>query len=171
MNPIQLGQITNGYLYLDDNKLTGRVKEFKIGEIGYKMVSHETLGQIGVLELPSRAVDALKATLELQYPDLELDARLKNPTKACKFTLNSYLDIFGAEGLDEDKQGRLISTVTTLPAKKGDTSFKLGEAATTSYDLSITSLVQKFSGSSTPIFEYDLFAGIHRINGKDVWPQ
>lgn len=82
MNPIQLGQITNGYLYLDDNKLTGRVKEFKIGEIGYKMVSHETLGQIGVLELPSRAVDALKATLELQYPDLELDARLKNPTKA-----------------------------------------------------------------------------------------
>lgn len=171
MNPIQLGHITNSYLYLDDNQLTGRVKEFKLGEIGYKMVSHEALGQIGVAELPSRAMNALKATLDLHYPDLELDARLKNPTKACKFTLNSYLDIFEAEGLDENKTGRFISTITTFPAKKGETSFKVGEAASTSYELQVVALVQKFSNSSIPIFEYDLFNGIHRINGKDVWPQ
>ncbi len=171
MKSIQLGHITNGYLYLDDNRLTGRVKEFKLGEISYKMVSHETLGQIGVLDLPSRAVDGLKATIDLQYPDLELDARLKNPTKACTFTLHSYLDIFETKGLDDDKSGRLVSVVTTLPSKKGETTFKLGEAATTNYELSIIGLVQKFSDSSTPIFEYDLFSGIHRINGKDVWPQ
>ncbi|UXN07513.1 phage major tail tube protein [Bartonella sp. HY761] len=171
MKPIQLGHITNSDVYLEDNRLTGRVKEFKVGEISYKMVSHETLGQIAVAELPSRAMDPLKATLELQYPELELDARLKNPVKACRFMVHSYLDLFGGEGLDEEASGRLITTVTTLPAKKGETSFKLGEATANTYELSVIAMVQKFSRESTPLFEFDLFNGVHRIQGKNVWPQ
>lgn len=171
MSPIQLGQVTNADIYFEGNRMIGRIRDFNIGEIGYRMVTHEALGMIGVLDLPSRATEALKATINLEYPAPELDTRLRNPVRACQFFLHGYLDIFGPDGLDDAQSTKLISAIKCLPAKKGEQAHKLGDAGQTTYEVSVISLIQKMANSSTPIFEYDLFNGIHRVLGKDVWPQ
>jgi len=167
--PISLGQITNADIYLDDQRLVGRVKEFNIGDIANTMVEHASLGMIGKISLPSRAMEALTATLTLEYYEPDLVAALENPTKACRFFLHSYLDKFDAQGL-AGASGKLVTAVTVLPSKKTGRSHKLGENAEQGFELSITAITEKLSTQSAPLLEYDIFNGIYRINGKDVWP-
>jgi len=170
MKPVSLGHITNADIYLDDNRMVGRVREFTIGDMGYTMVEHEALGMIGKISLPSRAMDALTATVTLEYYEPELVAALFNPVKTCRFFLHSWLDRFDAEGLAADEGGKLVTMVRTLPGKKNARSHKLGENAEQGFELGIAAMTEKLSTRNTPLFEYDLFAGIHKVMGEDVWP-
>ncbi|KAA6404491.1 phage major tail tube protein [Candidatus Tokpelaia sp.] len=167
--PISLGHITNADIYLDDQRMVGRVKEFNVGEMAYKMVTHEALGMIGVIDLPSRAMDSLKATINFEYYEPELIAALYNPTKTCRFFLHAYLDKFDTDGLSSTS-GRLVTMVKTYPSKQGERGHKLGENSEQSFEVTIAAMTQKLSTQNVPLFEYDLFAGIHKVNGKDVWP-
>lgn len=170
MQPIQLGHITNADVYMDAARLVGRIKEFEIPEVGHKMVEHEALGSIGVLELPSRALEALKAKIVFSYLDVEVERRVLNPTRVIKWQLHSHVDVFGAAGRDAERSHKLISSVGLMFSKSGGLSHTLGEAVNRELEASVTVLIQKTTNSDVPVFEYDLFAGIYRVNGEDVWP-
>lgn len=170
MDPIRIGHISNADVYMDDNRLIGRVKEFEIPEISYKMISHEALGMIAVLELPSRAVEALKGKITFDYVDHDAERLHLNPTVTRRWQLHSYIDIWRAGGLDRDKSHKLITTLGALPAKSGALGHTLGEAVNREVEISIPYLVHKISTSDVPLLELDVFAGIHRINGENVWP-
>lgn len=170
MDRIKLGHITQADVYLDGNHIVGRVKEFDIPEFGHKMVTHESLGQIGILDLPSRAVDALKANITFEYADYELDVLFMNPTRANKIQLHSYVDVFGPDGLDRERSHKIITNLTAYFSKSDAMNLKLGESANRKIEATISSFVQKLSTRSVPIIEYDLFNSIYRINGENVWP-
>lgn len=171
MDPIKVGHITNADLYLGTMRLIGRTKEFEIPEFSHKMVTHEALGMIGVLELPSRAVDALKAKVVFEYLDHDVERQVLNPTLTHRWQLHSYVDVFGADGLDRQKSHKLISNVSLMFGKSNGLSHKLGEMIEREIECSVTAFTQKVTSSDVPIIEYDVFAGIYRINGQDVWPQ
>lgn len=169
-DPVKLGHITQADVYLDGNKIVGRVKEAQFPEFSHKMVTHESLGQIGVLDLPSRAVEALKMPITFEYIDWELDRLIMNPTRANKLQFHAYVDIFGPDGLDTARSHKIVTSVTVFFAKSNAVSLKLGESANREIETTVTSMVQKVSTLSTPILEYDLFNSIYRINGRNVWP-
>jgi len=169
-DPIRVGHITQADVYINGNRFIGRVKEFEIPEFGHKMVTHEALGMIGILELPSRAVEALKGKIIFDYIDYEADQMVLNPTKVHYWQLHSYVDVFDAGGLNADKSHRRIVTVGVMFAKSNGLSIKLGENVERELEVSVVSLIDKVSIVATPLLEYDVFNGIYRINGVSVWP-
>lgn len=170
MDPIKIGHISNADIYLNNNSLVGRVKEFDPGDLSIKMISHEALGMIGVLELPSRSHDAIKAKITFDFLDHELERQMLNPTKLHRLALHSYVDVFGSEGLDRAKSHRLVSTLGFFFASRSGMGHTLGEMVNHEHEISVPMITQKISTEETPIIEYDIFAGIHRVNGENVWP-
>lgn len=168
---IEFGHITNADIYLEGNKLVGRLKNFDIPEHGYKMVEHESLGSIGVLALPSRAMEALTANVTFEYLDHTVERQVLNPTRVVRWQLHSHVDVFGPEGLDRSLSHKLITSVSVMLSKSNALGHALGEAVNRELEVSVTAMVQKVTSSDVPVFEYDIFNNIHRVNGEDVWPE
>lgn len=169
-DPIRVGHVTQADIYVNGNRLIGRVKEFEIPEFGHKMVSHEALGMIGILDLPSRAVEALKGKIVFDYLDYEADMMMLNPTKVHSWQLHSYVDVFGPGGLDTVRSHKRILTVGVMFAKSNGLSIKLGENVERELEVTVPSLIDRVTSLSNPLLEYDAFNGIYRINGENVWP-
>jgi Phage tail tube protein FII len=169
-DPIRVGHITQADVYIDGNRFIGRVKEFEIPEFGHKMVSHEALGMIGILELPSRAVEALKGKIVFDYVDYEADQLILNPTKVLYWQLHAFVDVFDAAGVNTGKSHKRILTVGVMFSKSNALSLKLGENAERELEVSVVSLIDKVSTVAIPLLEYDAFNRIYNINGVPVWP-
>ena len=60
--PVQTGSTTNADILINGVDLAGRVMELDLGDFGYEEVEHTTLGMIGIIKLPSRAVSAIEGT-------------------------------------------------------------------------------------------------------------
>lgn len=170
MDPIRIGHISNADVYMDNNRLIGRIKEFEVAEISHKMVSHEALGMIGVLELPSRALEALTAKITYDFVDHEVERLVLNPTVTRRWQLHSYVDVWNADGLNRDQSHKLITSLGILPAKSGTLGHTLGEMVNRETEVRVVSMVSKVTINETPILEYDGFAQIYRVNGQNVWP-
>lgn len=170
MDPIRIGHISNADVYMDNNRLIGRVREFEVPEISHKMISHETLGMIAVLELPSRVLEALTGKITFDFLDHEVERQTLNPTVTRRWQLHSYVDIWSADGLNREQSHKLITSLGVLPAKSGVLGHTLGEMVNRETEIRVVSLVQKVSTASEPIVEIDAFAQIYRINGANVWP-
>ncbi len=167
---LQHAQITDAHVYMEDNSLAGICKEFSIPEIEVSQIEHETLGSIGVMKLPSRSLASLEGSLTVSHPDPAFLAIVSNPRKAARFQLHSKLDAFHAMGLDEENSTTIVTHVTALFHKSAFPAAKKGEAGEYTAEFSVTRLMQREYRSQTPIVEIDLFAGIHKVNGQDVWP-
>ncbi|MFG1409512.1 phage major tail tube protein [Xanthobacter sp. VTT E-85241] len=170
MDPIRIGHITNSDVYMDNNRLIGRVKEFELPEFSYKLISHEALGQIAILELPSRALEAPKGKITFDFVDHEVERLALNPTVVRRWQLHSYVDIWGADGLDRAKSHKLITSLGLLPTKSGALAHTLGEAVNREMEITVPYITQVISTEDVPLLELDVFAGIYRINGENVWP-
>lgn len=166
----KIGQITNADIYLGDANVRGRVAEFDPGEIGHQDVEHDTLGMIGVLKLPGRPLQAIEGKISFKWLDEEIERQLLNPTKFPKIQLHSYVDVFDEDGLNAEKSHTLVTHIGFSSLKRGGMSAKLGDPMGTEYDISIHNFVQKVYGAATPIIEFDVFNGIYKVNGEDVWP-
>ncbi|MDR6952678.1 phage tail tube protein FII [Ancylobacter sp. 3268] len=170
MDPIKVGHITNADVYMENNRLTGRVKEFDQGDFEVTTVDHETLGMIGVISLPSRSVAAIKGKISFAWLDHEMARIAMNPTRLVRFSLHSYVDVFGSSGLDTAASHRLVTTMGVHFTKLSGNAHTLGEAVGHEMEISIVSIVQRVSTSEIPLLEYDPFAGVYQINGEPVWP-
>ena len=168
--PVQTGSTTNADILINGVDLAGRVMELDLGDFGYEEVEHTTLGMIGIIKLPSRAVSAIEGTIKFEYLDPELKRQLQNPTITHKLQLHQYVDVSGSDGLDVNASHVLVQHVgfRVLTTKKGTS--KLGEAVEMEQSISILSFTEKVYGEETPILEYDVFNRIHKVNGEDVWP-
>lgn len=167
---VQTGSITNADVLLNGVDIAGRVMELDLGEFGYTEVEHKALGMIGVLKLPSRAVEAIEANIKYEFLDPSLKREILNPTKTHRLQLHQYVDVSGPDGLDIEASHTLVHHVgfRTMKTKKG--ASKLGENLEMENTISVTSLVTKVYGEEVPILEYDIFNKIHKINDEDVYP-
>ncbi len=164
-----IGQITNADVYINEVDVAGRVAELDMGEIAHQEVKHETLGMIGVMNLPGRPVQEIGAKISFEWLDDAVMRDIINPTKRSKLQLHSFVDVFDSDGLNLDKSHILVTHIGFLMMKTGDLKSKLGDQMGITHDITVASLTQKVYGESTPVIEFDVFAQIYKINGENVW--
>jgi len=169
MSAVRIGQITQSDVYLDGNIQVGRFKDFQIPDLEWMEIKHETLGQVAVLSLPGRPLQALKGKLTIEFLDADLQPRLLNPTVFLPFALHSYVDVFGAQGVDSTSSYRVVTQVTMAIRKTSGKAFKLGDNFEGEAEYSATRFIQGIPGK-TPWTEIDVINQVNRVNGADVWP-
>lgn len=167
---LRYGQVTDAPVYLEDKELLGICNEFNIPELESGTVEHDTLGAVGVLMLPRRGLNGLTGSIKLQFPEPEMVAMFSRPNKAAKFQVHQKIDVFDADGLNEEKSETLITHVKALFTKNAFASVKKGEAHEDTAEFTCTAFMQRLTSSDVPLVEVDLFANIYKVNGEDVWP-
>lgn len=168
---LQHGQITDAPVYMGNHSLVGLCEEFDVPEMETKQIEHETLGSVGILVLPARGIQKLQVSMTMSFPEPEFMAMTMDPTMAHLFQLHSKLDIFNAGGLDRDNSTTLVTIVNVMFAKPAFPAGKRGgEAGKFKAEGTATRVLQRDIRSETPIVELDLFANIHNVMGKPVWP-
>ncbi|KIC38159.1 hypothetical protein RA27_20560 [Ruegeria sp. ANG-R] len=167
---LQYGQVTDAPTYLDDKELLGICNGFTIPEMESRTIEHDTLGSVGVLMLPGRSLAGLTGSIKLMFPEPEMVSIFSRPNKAAKFQVHQKIDVFDADGLNEEKSTTLVTHVKALFNKSAFAEVKKGEAQEATGEFSATYLMQRLSSSEVPLVEIDLFANIYKVNGEDVWP-
>jgi phage tail tube protein FII len=165
------GSITNADVLMNGIDVAGRVKGVDLGDVGHEEIEHKTLGSIGVLKLPTRALSPIEATSKYEWLDPDLKRQVLLPTKTHDLQLHQYVDVSGPDGLDLTKSHQLVTHVgfRSLKTKQGESS--LGEGVEMEQNWSIVKIIQKVFGEEDAIMEFDFFNGVHKIDGKDVWPR
>ena len=172
MKEVRIGQTTNADVYLEGNRLVGRIKEFKFDKLAYERVEHMALGMVGKAKLPARALEAIDATISWSWLETEILRRAANPTKALALQFEKFVDVFDADGLIVAEGYRIITSVSLLFAEEKMDAFKNGnDAIGVEHDCSVTRLVVKSTEDDTFLREIDIFQNINRAEGKDVWPR
>lgn len=169
---IRIGQTTNADVYMDGNRLVGRIKEFKLDKLAYERVTHEALGMVGKMKLPGRAMEAIDAKITFSW--LETDVMLKTalPNRAVTFQFEKFVDVFDQGGLIVSEGYRIITTVDLLFAEETFDAFKIGnDPIGRELDCTVARLLVKSTESDVFIREYVPFHNINRVNGQDVWPR
>jgi phage tail tube protein FII len=165
-----VGQITNGEVWMNGNKMVGILEEFNLDAQEYEAITHESLGMTAALELPSRKLNPMNATAKLKWIDNEFLAMAANPTKTINFAIHSLVDKFDQGGLVEAEGYRMVHTMDCFVKSSTPDGFKFGEATGLELSLSIIRFEVKSSKSDVLIREVSVLDQINRINGKDVWP-
>jgi uncharacterized protein len=171
MREIRIGQTTNADVYLEGNRLVGRVAEFELEKLAYERVTHEALGMVGKVSLPGRTLEAINAKIKFSWLETELMLRTALPNKAVGFQFEKFVDIFDQSGLVAGEGYRIITSVNLLFAEESMDAFKNGEDPIgRELECSVIRLVVKSTETDQFIREYAPFENINRVNGADVWP-
>ncbi|MCA0338471.1 MAG: phage major tail tube protein [Proteobacteria bacterium] len=171
MREIRIGQTTNADVYLEGNRLVGRIKEFELDKVGYERVTHEALGMVGKVKLPGRTMEPIDAKINFSWLETELMLKTALPNKAVTFQFEKFVDIFDQGGLVTGEGYRIITTTTLLFAEESMDAFKNGDDPIgRELECSVIRLVVKSTETDQFIREYAPFENINRVNGADVWP-
>jgi phage tail tube protein FII len=167
----KVAQVTNGEVWMNGNKMVGLIEEFTIDAMEYEPITHESLGMIGALELPSRKLNPMNATIKFKWIDADVLALTAIPHHTLALAIHSLVDVFDQAGLMPEQGYRMIHSFDCLVKSTTADTFKLGEATGLELNVSIVRLEIKSSKSDVLIKEISILDQINRVNGKDVWPQ
>jgi uncharacterized protein len=168
---IRIGQTTNSDVYVEGNRLVGRIKEFELDKVGYERVTHEALGMVGKVKLPGRTLEPIDAKISFSWLETEMMLKTALPNKAVTFQFEKFVDVFDQEGLVKDEGYRIITTATLLFAEESMDAFKNGDDPIgRELECSVIRYVVKSTETDQFIREYAPFENINRVDGADVWP-
>jgi uncharacterized protein len=171
MREIKIGQTTNADVYVDGNRLVGRIKEFELDKVGYERVTHEALGMVGKVKLPGRTLEPIDAKIAFSWLETEMMLKTALPNKAVTFQFEKMVDIFDQTGLVAAEGYRIITIATLLFAEESMDAFKNGDDPIgRELECSVIRLSVKSTETDQFIREYAPFENINRVNGADVWP-
>jgi len=167
---IRIGQTTNADVYLDGNRLVGRIREFELDKVGYERVTHEALGMVGKVKLPARAMEPIDAKISFSWLETELMLRTALPNRGMAFQFEKFVDVFDQDGLIVSEGYRIITMTTLLFAEEAMDAFKNGaDLIGREHQCSVVRYVVKSTETDSFIREYAPFENINRVNGEDVW--
>ena len=170
MKEIRIGQTTNVDVYIEGNRLVGRIEEFNLDKVGYETVDHEALGMVGKVELPGRTMQPIKAKMKFSWLETELMLKTALPNVAVPLQFEKFVDIFDQSGVVEGEGYRIITSVSVLFSEESMDAFKNGkDAIGRELQCSVIRLVVKSTETDQFIREYAPFENINRVNGADVW--
>lgn len=170
MDTVKLGQVTNSDVYFAGSQIIGRVSEFSIEDVGYEMIEHKALGMIGMVELPARTLNALKAKIKFDWLDAEIMRKTALPNKAITMQFQSYVDVFDQSGINTSMGYRLITSVDLLFGSSTIDALQNGENSGEELSATVLRLVITTSKTEVPIREISVADNINRVDGNDVWP-
>jgi len=168
---IRIGQTTNADVYVEGNRLIGRIKEFELDKMSYERVTHEALGMVGKMSIPGRSMEALEAKMTWAWLETEFMLRTALPNRGMALQFQKFVDVFDQDGLVASEGYRIITNVTVLFAEETINAFKFGsDPIGRELQCSVIRLSIKSTETDQYIREYAPFENINRVNGADVWP-
>jgi len=172
LQKIKSGQVTNADVYMDGAQIAGRIASMEPDEIAYEMVEHKALGMVGQAELPGRQLKAIKATIKWIWLETAVLLKTATPNRSVTFTVEQFVDVFDATGLVIGQSYRVVSNYTVLFGAEEWAAMEAGDESM-GYETpcSVVRLTVKSTETDQFVREFDLFAGINRVDGKDVWPK
>ncbi|KQI68000.1 hypothetical protein AN189_13100 [Loktanella sp. 3ANDIMAR09] len=163
-------QITDAEVYFGEEGLVGVSATVDIPNLETTQIEHETLGSVGVLKLPARGLSALDMTIELMYPEPEIMKWSYDPTASVLMQFHEPLDVFGPEGLDRTRSTKLVTVCRVRPVNNEASQLKRKDPRKLTIPAVATSFLQRIYTEQTPLVEIDLIANIHKVGGRNVWP-
>lgn len=163
MDPIK--KIFNGNVYEDGTKsYVGKVKEIEMPKLVHLYEDHEALGLITKLQLPTGTVDALSTKFIWSSFDADAWVKSANPLAARKLQIRSSVQAHGPQG-QTGQEG--LTTLLTVQSKQADLG-KLTKGAGSEFEEEFVVSYIKQSLGSRVLIEFDAFALIWTVDGKDI---
>lgn len=160
---IDIKKLTNVNVYLNGTSTLGRVEEFDVPDVVFKMAEHKALGLFGSFEIPT-GIDKLEARCKWNayYPDVM--AQSGNPMAPNQFILRGDMPSYGPTGKTGSVGFKCIVTgyAKNLPGFK----FKQGDNVEVESKFSVTYLKVVVDGQDS--YEVDVMANILKINGQNI---
>lgn len=166
---MDLKSITQADIYDTENRLRGLVDMFAIDGRSYTEIEHKTLGQVGVLKLPSRPLEALEGKIKIGHLDDEYDRVLSNPAITHDWQMHQKVDVNDAGGYSVTKSHTIVWHAKFRILGDDGMDTELGEKAEIEYKLSIPALKIYRLGDENAIWELDVWNDVFEINGQPVW--
>lgn len=160
---IQVHRVTNAVVYLDGNKMLGKVEEATLPDIKVVMVEHKALGMIAKIELPA-GFDKLEGKIKFNSFYDDVIGKVANPFKAYQLQCRSSIEVYDTQGRSSQKP--LVTFLTVMFTKLPLGGFKQHENADQEFEYSCTYLKQVIDGQE--LVEIDTLANIYKVNGVDV---
>lgn len=159
---IQINKLSNANVYIDGNSLLGRVKEIELPEVTQKMIDHNALGMIGVIELPTGFE---KMEGKIMWNSFYQDAFLKvsDHTATFPIQLRGNLETYNNEKLEKEVAYVVYMNIRFKKIPTG--SFKQHENVEMESEFACYSIKVEIDGSE--VLEFDPVSNIYRVNGED----
>lgn len=156
-------KLTNCNVYVNGTSLLGRVEEFDVPEVVYKMAEHKALGLAGSFEIPS-GIDKMEARLKWSsfYPDVLGSA--SKPTAAVQIMVRGTVTDWGSAGLNNEQPVTIV--MTALPKNLPGMKFKQHDNVEQETKFSVLRVKCVVAGQTT--YEVDVMANIFTIDGVDI---
>lgn len=162
-------KINNAEIYLKDNNLVGIAEEIDLPKIEWRLVEHETLGQVAVFKTPSRVMEAMEGSITFSHvePDLALD--FYDPTKTHVLQAHHKTDVTGPDGFDADRSFTLVTVLNVQFYSVSLSGSKLGDLVNVPLEYTVSRLVQRVHDADDVLFEVDVFTNTVRNSSGDLW--
>ncbi len=158
-----INSITNGNVYLNGNKLAGRIEELELPAIKLKMEDVSALGMFSDTEIPV-GMEKMEAKFKWNsiYPE---HWKAEGPFKACRMIVKSDMVVNGPQGQQEHKAVTVTIAGTFKEFPLG--SIKPGAKQDGLEHLMSVSYV-KLEVAKEVVYEVDVFNNVYKQGNTDL---
>jgi P2 family phage contractile tail tube protein len=154
--------LENATVWLNGNTLAGHVSEIELPELNFQTIDREALGDIGILQLPTR-LEELECTLTWTDWNPELAIAACNPWAVAKIQVRGNVAEHSPQGKVADSLLKVDITGRFLQNQMGTIS--PNEALDVQTMMSCIYVKQTWKGAT--ILEVDIQTPTYRVNGVD----
>lgn len=162
MAGITVNTIHNANIYIDGNSLLGRVDEFKLPTIKFKMVDHKAVGMVGTIKLPA-GIEALEGEVKWNSFYADVWAKVLNPFAPVQLQARGNLETHNSNGRIAQVSYVVFLTAAFYEVPMGD--FKQNDKSEFQSKYHANYLKQRVN--NVDILEVDAMANIYKVNGVD----
>lgn len=160
---VQINSLTNVNIYVDGNNYIGKAKEVQVPEQAFKMVDHEALGMVGMVELFA-GLDKMEATIQWNSTYADALAKAVNPNQPLNMQVRGNLRVRDSTGLVDEQA--VVITMNAQPKNMPGMNFKQHENVELESKFNVSYYLLSINGEE--IYEIDLLANVFRVNGVDI---
>lgn len=164
MSKTAINSVTNANVYLNGASFLGRAAEVTLPTVKWKTATHQGLGPVGEIELPTSGYEKLEAKFKWASYDRQALRAGADPRTAVSLQVRASLDVFSAGGLSE--QQSLVVTLSGLYKEQNYGTFKQHEAVQPEATMVVYYL--KVEINKQLVVEIDVFANIYRAGEGDL---
>lgn len=163
MGQIAINRTTNANVYLDGNSLLGKVAEATAPTIKVKFADVETLGLVGMAELPT-GLDKMECKLKFNaiYPDVS--AKCSNPFETHEIQIRGSIETYTSMGRSAQVPSVIYIRGTFKDNALGN--YKQHQNVDLGADMNVIAVKHEVDGKV--LLEIDVFANIWKVNGEDI---
>ncbi len=159
---IQVNSLNNANVYMNGNSLLGRLEEFKLPTIKFKMNDHKALGMVGTIKLAS-GIESMEGDVKWNSFYQDVWGGLLDPFSPVQLQVRGNLETHTSQGRIAQVPYVVFLTASFSEVPLGD--FKQNDKAGFDSKFYASYIKQQVNGKD--VLEVDVMANIYKVNGVD----